>query len=206
MQEKFDAYLKEMPIVAILRGIALEEIPPVCEALLRAGIRLLEVPLNTPDAFSCIRKAVSCCGKEQLAGAGTVLTAEEVRKVKECGGTFIVSPNTDEAVIMETKRLSMVSIPGFFTATEGFRAVKAGADYLKLFPACLGPSYIKDLKAVIKTPIMAVGGVKLENFGSFLNIACGAGIGSAIYKPGKSIAEVSAAAEAFAAIVKNSRR
>ena len=92
------------------------------------------------------------------------------------------------------------------SATEGFRAVKAGADFLKLFPACLGPSYIKDLKAVIKTPIMAVGGVKQENFGSFLNVACGAGIGSAIYKPGKTLAEVSAAAEAFAAIVKNSRR
>ncbi|MBR2365491.1 MAG: 2-dehydro-3-deoxy-6-phosphogalactonate aldolase [Lentisphaeria bacterium] len=201
MKEKFDAFLKEMPIVAILRGISQKEIIPVCDALYDAGIKLLEIPLNTPDAFSRIREAAEYCGTRQMVGAGTVLTKEDVQNVKASGGKFIISPNTDEEVIRESKALSLVSIPGFFTATEGFKAVKAGADYLKLFPACLGPSYIKDLKAVIKTPIMAVGGVTTENFASFLDVACGAGIGGTIYKPGKPLSETKAAAEKLVSIV-----
>ena len=109
---------------------------------------------------------------------------------------------TDEEVIRETKALDLVSIPGFFTATEGFKAVRAGADYLKLFPTCLGPSYIKDLKAVIKTPIMAVGGVTTENFASFLGVACGAGIGGSLYKPGKPLSETAQTAKLLASIVR----
>ena len=202
MKEKFDACLKEMPIVAILRGISKEELLPVCDALYDAGIKLLEVPLNTPDAFSRIREAVDYCGTRQMVGAGTVLTKEDVQNVKASGGKFIISPNTDEEVIKETKALSLVSIPGFFTATEGFKAVKAGADYLKLFPACLGPSYIKDLKAVIKTPIMAVGGVTTENFVSFLDVACGAGIGGSLYKPGKPLSETAQTAKLLASMVR----
>ncbi len=205
MKEKFDFLLQEMPIVAILRGITAGDIIPVCDALYEAGIKLLEIPLNTPDAFSRIREAAHHCGTRQMVGAGTVLTGEDVRNVKASGGTFIISPNTEEEVIRETKKLSLVSIPGFFTATEGFRAIRAGADYLKLFPACLGPSYIKDLKAVIKTPIMAVGGVTVDNFASFLGVACGAGIGGALYKPGKDIAETLATAKELAGIVKNFR-
>ena len=114
MKEKFDACLKEMPIVAILRGISKEELLPVCDALYDAGIKLLEVPLNTPDAFSRIREAVDYCGTRQMVGAGTVLTKEDVQNVKASGGKFIISPNTDEEVIKETKALSLVSIPGFF--------------------------------------------------------------------------------------------
>ena len=202
MKKCFDAYLKEMPIVAILRGITSNEIAPVCDALYDAGIKLLEIPLNTPDAFTCIKKAVEHCGTRQMVGAGTVLTGEDVIRVKEAGGKFIISPNTDEEVIRKTKELSLISIPGFFTASEGFKAVKSGADYLKLFPATLGPSYIKDLQAVIKTPIMAVGGVTKENFASFLSVACGAGIGGAIYKPGKKLSEIREAARFLASATK----
>ena len=118
------------------------------------------------------------------------------------GGCFIISPNTDCDVIRETKRLGMLSIPGFFTASEGFAATRAGADYLKLFPAILGPGYVKDLKAVIKTPIMAVGGVDAKSIPDFMKVCCGVGIGSAIYKAGKTAAEVKADAAEIVKAVK----
>ena len=163
MKEQFEKYLKECPAVAILRGITPTEVPEICDRLFQAGIRLLEIPLNSPDAFKSIAIAAEHCAGRQMVGAGTVLSPEDVTGVREANGTFIISPNTDVEVIRETKRLGMISIPGFFTASEGFVALKAGADYLKLFPACLGPGYVKDLKAVIKAPILAVGGVNAEN-------------------------------------------
>lgn len=125
-----------------------------------------------------------------MVGAGTALTPEDVNSVKNANGTFIISPNTDTAVIKETKRLGLLSIPGFFTASEGFAALKAGADYLKLFPACLGPGYVKDLKAVIKAPILAVGGINADNIPAFLKVCAGVGIGSALYKSGKALDQI----------------
>lgn len=202
MKEIFEAKMKECPLIAILRGITMPEIEPVCNALFESGITLLEIPLNTPDPFTCIEAAVKCCGDRQMVGAGTVLTPEDVRKVKAVGGKFIISPNTDLDVIRETKKQGMLSIPGFFTASEGFAALKAGADYLKLFPAILGPGYVKDLKAVIKAPILAVGGVNQENLSVFLKVCAGAGIGSALYKPGKSAEQIKADAAAMVRIVK----
>ena len=136
-----------------------------------------------------------------MVGAGTVLTPEDVRQVAAVGGKFIISPNTDVDVIKETKKCGLISIPGFFTASEGFTAQKAGADYLKLFPAILGPTYVKDLKAVIKLPIMAVGGVNAANAADFMKLCCGVGIGSAIYTPGRSAAEVEAAARDIVASI-----
>lgn len=190
MKERFEKFMAECPLVAILRGITPAEVPAVCDVLFDNGIKLLEIPLNSPNAFESIAIAVKHCGDRQMVGAGTVLTAEDVRGVKSAGGLFVISPNTDVDVIRETKRQGMLSIPGFFTASEGFAAVKAGADYLKLFPAILGPGYVKDLKAVIKTPIMAVGGVNAQNLGAFLKVCCGAGIGSALYKAGKSLEDL----------------
>jgi len=182
--------MKECPLVAILRGITPAEVPAVCDVLYEQGIRLLEIPLNSPDPLQSIAIAAKHCGDRQMVGAGTVLTAEAVRGVKQAGGFFIISPNTDVDVIRETKKQGMLSIPGFFTASEGFTALKAGADYLKLFPAILGPGYVKDLKAVIKAPIMAVGGVNAQNLGDFMKVCCGAGIGSALYKAGKSLEDL----------------
>ena len=119
------------------------------------------------------------------------------------GGRFIISPDANPEVIRETKRLGLVSIPGFFTATEAFTALRAGADYLKLFPAGkLGPGYVKDLKAVIKAPILAVGGVDTDNIAAFLDVCAGVGIGSALYKPGKTPAEIEQAAAVYAAAVR----
>ncbi|MBO7147608.1 MAG: 2-dehydro-3-deoxy-6-phosphogalactonate aldolase [Lentisphaeria bacterium] len=190
MKETFEKYMEECPAVAILRGITNDEVTTVCDVLYEAGIRLLEIPLNSPDAFKSIAIAAEHCKGRMAVGAGTVLTVEDVNGVRNANGTFIISPNTDVDVIRETKRLGMLSIPGFFTASEGFTAIKAGADYLKLFPAILGPGYVKDLKAVIKAPIMAVGGVNAGNIPEFLKVCCGVGIGSALYKAGKSIEDI----------------
>ena len=201
MNEIFASRLKTAPAVAILRGISVEEVPEVCDILFEAGIKLLEVPLNTPNALMCIAVAVKHCGDRQSVGAGTVLSAGDVRNVHAAGGSFIVSPNTDAEVIRMTKKLNMVSIPGFFTATEGFEALKAGADVLKLFPATLGPGYVKDLQAVIKAPIIAVGGVNAGNIPEFMKVCSGVGIGSFLYKPGKTLAEIRTAAEAVAQAV-----
>ena len=194
MKAAFQAFMAECPAIAILRGITPGETEQVCDALFNAGIRLLEIPLNSPDPFTSIQRAATHCGERMIVGAGTVLTCEDVSKVQQAGGKFIVSPNTAPEVIRATKMAGMVSIPGFFTASEAFIAMQAGADYLKLFPSMLGPGYIKDLKAVIKTPILAVGGVNMGNIPSFMEVCDGVGIGSAIYKPGRTPAETEAAA------------
>lgn len=201
----FSEYAERCPVVAILRGITPDEILEVCEILRESGIRLLEVPLNSPDAVESISRAAEKyhSGDELLVGAGTVLTPEDVRRVADAGGRFIISPDTNPDVIHETKQHKLVSIPGFFTATEAFNALRAGADYLKLFPAgALGPGYVKDLKAVVKAPILAVGGVGETNIGAFLDVCAGVGIGSALYKPGKSTAEIRRAAETYSRAAK----
>jgi len=202
MKERFEKLLSGCPLVAILRGITPAEVPAVCDVLYENGIRLLEIPLNSPEPLRSIAIAVQHCGDRQMVGAGTVLTAEAVRDVKQAGGCFIISPNTDVEVIRETKKQGMLSIPGFFTASEGFTALKAGADYLKLFPAILGPGYVKDLKAVIKAPIMAVGGVNAQNLGDFMKVCCGAGIGSALYKAGKPLEDLARDTAELVRIVK----
>ncbi|MBQ7696590.1 MAG: 2-dehydro-3-deoxy-6-phosphogalactonate aldolase [Lentisphaeria bacterium] len=195
--------MRECPAVAILRGITPAEVPEICDRLFAAGIRLLEIPLNSPEPFKSIAAAAEHCEGRQLVGAGTVLTPEDVRKVRDAEGTFIISPNTDADVIRETKRLGLISIPGFFTASEGFAALKAGADFLKLFPACLGPGYVKDLKAVIKAPILAVGGVNAENIPAFMKVCAGVGIGSALYKPGKTPDQLEKDARAVVAALRS---
>ncbi|MBE6356039.1 MAG: 2-dehydro-3-deoxy-6-phosphogalactonate aldolase [Lentisphaerae bacterium] len=183
----FSEKLKACPVIAILRGITIDEIIPVCSVLAENGITLLEIPLNTPDALKCIEFACKNAPSGQIIGAGTVLSAEDVQNVYDHGGKFIISPNMDTAVVRRTKELGMLSIPGCFTATECFSAVAAGADYLKLFPAgSVGPGYIKDLKAVVKKPFLAVGGVNSENIGGFIKECAGTGIGGSLYRPGKT--------------------
>ena len=182
--------LEKCPGIAILRGVTPGEITNICDALWESGITVLEIPLNSPDAIESIRLAALHCAGRQSVGAGTVLTPRDVENVHKAGGKFVISPNTDCDVIQKTKELGLISIPGFFTPTEGFAAIKAGADMLKLFPACLGPSYVKDLQAVIKIPILAVGGVNAGNIPSFMKLCKGVGIGSAIYKPGDTPATV----------------
>ena len=199
----FEALLRQCPLIAILRGIRPGEVQAVCDALYESGILLLEIPLNSPSALRSIGIAARHVKSRQLAGAGTVLTPEEAAAVRDAGGEFIISPNTDPEVIRASKRLGMISIPGFLTPSEAFCAIRAGADYLKLFPAgSFGPGYVKDLKAVVKHPILAVGGINRENLRSYLDVCTGAGIGSALYKPGKSLEEIARDAAAMVAGLK----
>lgn len=184
--KSFESYAAECPLVAILRGIKPEETEAVCDALYDGGVRLLEITMNTANALDCIDRAVKCTAGRQLVGAGTVLSPDEVSLVAQHGGKFIISPNTDPAVIRRTKELGLVSMPGFLTPTEAFIAIQAGADILKCFPAGrFGASYVKDLKAVVPKPIYAVGAVDRNNLASFFPLCAGAGIGGAFFKPGK---------------------
>ncbi|MBF0678186.1 MAG: 2-dehydro-3-deoxy-6-phosphogalactonate aldolase [Devosia sp.] len=181
-------------IIAILRGITPEEAVPVCTALVEAGITLIEVPLNSPNATESISRAAAALSDRAEIGAGTVLSEEDVRAVAQAGGTFIVSPDTHEPVIAETVRLGLKSYPGVFSPSDAFRAIRAGATGLKFFPAeVLGSKGIKALKAVLppSLPLYAVGGANPDNFDEFFAVGCaGFGLGTYIYTPGRSAAEV----------------
>lgn len=191
------------PLIAILRGLTPPEAVEVIGAVIDGGIGRVEVPLNSPDALESIRRAARAFGDRAEIGAGTVLTEDEARAVADAGGTFIVSPNTDPAVIARTKALGLASWPGCFTATECFTAMKAGADGLKLFPASLaGPSGVKALRAVIPatTPLYAVGGADASNFAAYVAAgADGFGLGSNLYAPGANAENVGDAAQRIAA-------
>ena len=191
-------------IIAILRGITPPETVEVCQALIAAGITMIEVPLNSPDALTSIALASNALGEEAAIGAGTVLNRKQVWAVSDAGGTFIVSPDTNKQVIEETVRLQLLSYPGVFTPTDAFRAIKAGATGLKFFPAeVLGPKGIKAIKAVLppELPIYAVGGANPDNFNDYFDVGCtGFGLGTYIYKPGMTAADVAErAASAVAA-------
>jgi len=190
-------------LIAILRGITPEEAKPVCEVLIASGIRKIEVPLNSPEPFESIRRMSELSQGAATIGAGTVLTPQDVDRVKDAGGTLIVSPNVDVEVIAHTRALGMESWPGIFTPSEAFAALKAGATGLKLFPGSMaGPGGLKALRAVLPkgTQVYAVGGAGAENFAEWRGASAdGFGIGSALYKPGLSLAEVQANAQAIVA-------
>jgi len=201
-QDKFAAATRQLPLVAILRGLSPAEAEAVGDAITSAGFRLLEVPLNSPqplDSIASMRRRFP----EALVGAGTVLTVQQVREVHAAGGELIVSPNFDAAVVAESARLGMVSLPGVMTPTEAFGALAAGASGLKLFPAELAsPAVVKALLAVLPTgtPLMPVGGITPANMQAWRDAgAAGFGIGSALYKPGKSAAAVREDAVRFVA-------
>jgi 2-dehydro-3-deoxyphosphogalactonate aldolase len=186
--DRYQAAVARLPLVAILRGLTPEEAPAVGDAIVEAGFGLLEVPLNSPRPLESIA-LLRARFPEALVGAGTVLDAEQVRAVHGAGGELIVSPNFDAAVIAETVRLGMISLPGVMTPTEAFGALAAGAIGLKLFPAELAsPAVVKALLAVLPrgTPLMPVGGITPAGMADWRAAgATGFGIGSALYKPGK---------------------
>lgn len=181
-------------LIAILRGVEPGDVVDICEVLVAAGIDTIEVPLNSPDPFHSIALAARALAGRATIGAGTVLTTDEVNHVRQVDGTLVVSPDTNEAVIRRTRELAMMSYPGVFTATDAFRAIHAGANGLKFFPAeVLGPAGIKALKAVLppSLPLLAVGGANPDNFREYFEAGCaGFGLGSYIFKPGMSITEI----------------
>jgi 2-dehydro-3-deoxyphosphogalactonate aldolase len=185
-------------LIAILRGIAPDETAAVCGALIEAGISMIEVPLNSPDPLNSIGIASRTFRELAMIGAGTVLQRRDVQAVAEAGGGFIVSPDTNKAVIEETVSRGLKSYPGVFTPSEAFRAIRAGATGLKFFPAeVLGPKGIKAMKAVLppELPLYAVGGANPENFGEYFAAGCaGFGLGTYLFKPGMTAAEVGARA------------
>ena len=193
--------LKTLPLVAILRGLRPEEAVDVGQALVGAGFSCLEVPLNSPEPLDSIRRLRDALDGRAVVGAGTVLTPQAVQDVADAGGQLVISPNADPRVIERTKAQGLFSMPGFFTPTEAFSALEAGADVLKLFPAELaGPGAVKAIKAVLPKgqPLYAVGGVDPDNMAAWRAAgADGFGIGSALYKPGQTAEEVGAVARAF---------
>ncbi|WP_170559887.1 2-dehydro-3-deoxy-6-phosphogalactonate aldolase [Ruegeria atlantica] len=187
------------PIIAILRGLQPAEAVNVGNALIDAGIDKIEVPLNSPDPLHSIEVLVKSIGDQALIGAGTVLTPEQAEAVSQVGGKLIVSPNYDAEVIGRSVALNMQSWPGVYTPTEAFAALKAGATGLKLFPGVTaGPAGLAALRPVLPTGalVYAVGGAGPENFGDWIKAgADGFGIGSALFKPGMSVAEIATQAK-----------
>jgi 2-dehydro-3-deoxyphosphogalactonate aldolase len=190
-------------LIAILRGIRPEEAAGIGQTLYAAGFRVIEVPLNSPSPFDSIRILREVLPADCLVGAGTVLTEEQVADVRKAGGQIIVMPHSDVQIIHAAKKAGMACAPGVATITEGFAALEAGADVLKMFPAeQLGTTVVKAWRAVLpaQVALLPVGGVTPENLATYVDAgASGFGLGSALYKPGMRAGEVGVQAERFVA-------
>ena len=205
----FTTALARCPLVAILRGVTPDEVEAVGEAVIAAGFAIIEVPLNSPDPFTSIERLVRRFGATALVGAGTVLNEADVARVAATGAQMVISPNVDVAVIAATVRAGLVSLPGYFTPSEAFAAIGAGATALKLFPAeAASPGVLKAQRAVIprSVPILAVGGITPENMGDWRGACEGFGLGSALYKAGMVSTEVARNANRFVAAINSSGR
>jgi 2-dehydro-3-deoxyphosphogalactonate aldolase len=187
-------------LIAILRGLKPEEAEGVVNVLIEHGMTAIEIPLNSPDPFRSIEIAVKKAPSGILVGAGTVLTPEAVERLHNVGGRLMVSPNVDPEVIARAGKRGMVTLPGVFTATEALLAAKAGASGLKFFPASvLGPSGISAIRAVLPSDMMiaAVGGISDRSFAEYTRAGIHAfGLGTSLYKPGMTVAEVAVRAKA----------
>ena len=206
---RFEDAAKACGIVAILRGVTPDEVAGIGDALHGAGVRVVEVPLNSPEPFRSIATLAARFQNRMVVGAGTVLDVDSVDQLKSAGGQISVSPDCNPQVIARAVENGMVPLPGVFTPTEAFTAVRAGARHLKLFPAEAASSKtVKAWKAVLPRDVnvYAVGGVTPANMKEWADAGCaGFGIGSNIYQPGMSADDVSKAARDFVAAWKNLR-
>jgi 2-dehydro-3-deoxyphosphogalactonate aldolase len=202
----FDRYFNHCPMIAIIRGVTPGEAVETGRALIEGGIRIIEVPLNSPDPMASISALADAFGDEALIGAGTVLTTKDVEQVRDAGGKIVVSPNTNPAVIRATVEAGMVSSPGIFTPSEAFAALDAGAHTLKLFPAeAATPKVMKAMRAVLPNdvPFLVVGGVTPESVPGWMEAgADGFGLGGGLYKPGQSPEETLVKARAYVEAVR----
>jgi 2-dehydro-3-deoxyphosphogalactonate aldolase len=199
--ELLHRYLDQCPLIAIIRGVTPDEAEAIGGAIFEAGIRIIEVPLNSPDPLRSIALLSKKFGDSMLVGAGTVLNPADVVRIHDSGGRIIVSPDTNDAVIAASVEAGLVSSPGYFTPSEAFSAIRAGAHTLKLFPAeAASPAVLKAQLAVLPedVPVMAVGGITPDNMRSWLDAgAAGFGLGSGLYKPGQTAAETLGKARAY---------
>ncbi|WP_242187178.1 2-dehydro-3-deoxy-6-phosphogalactonate aldolase [Sphingomonas sp. CARO-RG-8B-R24-01] len=199
--DHFFEQLTACPLVAIVRGIHPGEAEEVVAALVDVGIRIIEVPLNSPEPFNSIERLATRFGGNVTIGAGTVLDPADVSRVQDAGGRLIVSPDTNPEVIAATASAGLVSAPGFFTPTEAFQALRAGAHVLKMFPAeAASPAFLKAQRAVLPAdlPILMVGGVTPAGVADYLAAgANGFGLGSGLFSPGRTVAEVTARGRAY---------
>lgn len=199
-------HLARCSIVAILRGLRPEEAVPIGEALVETGITVLEVPLNSPDPLRSIEALARRFGDDALVGAGTVIGAAAVAGVADAGGRLIVTPHADPAVVRVAKERGMLAVPGFFTPGEAFALLEAGADGLKLFPAeAASPAVLKAMLAVFPkgTLVLPVGGMGADNIPAWRAAgAAGFGVGSSLYKPGETPADVGAKARILMATLR----
>ena len=190
----FQRHFAACPLVAIVRGVTPDEAEAIGEALVGAGIRIIEVPLNSPDPFDSIARLARSLGDRALVGAGTVLDVESVARVADAGSRIVVSPNVDTDVIRATVARGLVASPGYFTPSEAFAALGAGAHALKMFPAeAASPEVVKAQRAVLPrdVPLLVVGGVTPQSMaGYFAAGADGFGLGGGVYRPGYSAEDV----------------
>jgi 2-dehydro-3-deoxyphosphogalactonate aldolase len=194
VHETFENHFRRCPVIAILRGVTPSEVVPIGRALIDCGINIIEIPLNSPEPFESIKRLAEDVGDDVIIGAGTVLSAADVASVQSAGGRLVVSPNTDISVIDATVRAGMISVPGYFTVTEAFTAISAGAHAIKLFPAeAASPSVIRAQRAVLPhhIPLLVVGGVGPDDAANWLAAgANGFGLGGALYRPGYTALQV----------------
>jgi 2-dehydro-3-deoxyphosphogalactonate aldolase len=199
-------WLARSPLVAILRGVQPAEVESICAALERAGISIVEVPLNSPRPLESISILSRSFGDRMMIGAGTLTTSSQVEEVAAAGGRLIVTPHADTAIVRAAKNAGLFACPGFFNPTEAFALLDAGADALKLFPAeVLGPPMLKALRAVLPASavMIPVGGVDADQVAPWMAAgALGLGVGSSIYRPGDSAAVVEAKGRALVAAVR----
>ena len=206
---KLEQALEACGIIAILRGVSPSEVVAVTQTLYEAGVRIVEVPLNSPEPFTSIEMLAKAFGDKMVVGAGTVLSEQDVNLLKEHGGQISISPDCNPATIARAVALGLDPLPGVFTPTEAFAAIRAGAKHLKLFPAeAASPLTIKAWKAVLPKHVQvhAVGGVTPENMKDWLSAgASGFGIGSALYKQGMALSKISESAHTLVSAWKRAR-
>lgn len=200
-RQQLQDFLDRCPLVAILRGVRPEEIVDIGLALFETGFRIIEVPLNSPDPLRSIEMLASELGEQALVGAGTVLQAKEVASIRDAGGRIIVSPSTDATVIEATVAAGLLSAPGYFTPSEAFTALAAGAHALKLFPAeAAAPAVVKAQRAVlpVDVPVIVVGGVTPQSMAGYWYAgANGFGLGSSLYQARRTVADVASRAREY---------